>query len=263
MKRVPPSSAVFALILIGIGIWGVVQNKFVGIWAPGIQPAGVRTAMILVCSLFSLGCGAGLLLPRYAPLAMRIFLAFLFVWLVWCKGVALIHAPSEFASWESLGETAIIAAAAWLLTAVPQSGEKNELLKAISVRGPLILYGLALIAFGVSHLGYVTPTASLVPEWLPFPVSWVYFTAATYIAAGSALVIGRFSRPAAGLSALQMALFGLMVWLPKLAAGARDPDTLSETAISFALAASGWIVWDALKSPTIDVVPSDRALITA
>ena len=217
--------------------------------------------MILACSLVSLGSGAGLLLPRYTPMAMRILLAFLCIWLLWCKGIALIHAPREFASWESLGETAVIASATWILAALPKRGEKPP--NRIGEQGPRILYGLALIAFGLSHLGYVTLTASLVPAWVPSPASWVYLTAATYIAAGLALVVGRFSRPAAGLSALQMALFGLMVWLPKIAAGARDMDTLSETVLSFALAASGWVVWDALRSPVVDAAPADRTVIAA
>lgn len=263
MKRFSPSSTALALILIIIGIWGLAEDKFVGIWAPGIQPASLKTPMILACSLFSLGAGAGLLLPRYAPLAMRIFLAFLCVWLVWCKGVALVRAPGEFASWESLGETCVIISATWVLSAFPIRRDNGRPLNFAGEQGPRILYGLALIAFGISHLGYVTPTASLVPAWLPSPVSWVYFTAATYIAAGAALVFGLLSRPAAALSALQMALFGLLVWVPKIAAGARDSDTLSETAISFALAASGWVIWDAVKSPFIDVAPSDRTLIPA
>jgi hypothetical protein len=60
-----------------------------------------------------------------------------------------------------------------------------------------------------------------------------------------------------------MALFGLLVWVPKIAAGARDADTWSETAISFALAASGWVIWDAFKMPIADTVPIDRTLIAA
>jgi hypothetical protein len=39
-----------------------------------------------------------------------------------------------------------------------------------------------------------------------------------------------------------MALFGVSVWLPKIVVGARDPDTLNEAAISFVLAASGWVI---------------------
>ena len=68
-------------MLILIGIWGLAQNRFVAIWAPGIQPAELALllpGMIVVCSSISVGCGCGLLLPRHALLlAMRLLLAFL------------------------------------------------------------------------------------------------------------------------------------------------------------------------------------------
>jgi len=41
---------------------------------------------------------------------------------------------------------------------------------------------------------------------------------------------------------MQMALFGLLVWLPRIVLGSRDADTLNEAAISFMLAASGWVM---------------------
>lgn len=242
--RIPPSSAAFAFVLIAIGIWGFAQSQFVAIWAPGIQPAALRAPMIVASSLISIFAGAGLLVRRFAPMAMRLLLGFLGVWLVWCKGTALVHAPTELASWESLGETAVVVSAAWALAqaAPPSSEREGRGLNTLAGFGPFILYGLALIAFGVSHLAYLTLTASLVPKWMPWHVAWVYFTAATYVATGTALVVGRLARTAAALSALQMALFGVLVWLPRIAGGARDLDTFNETAISFALAASGWIV---------------------
>lgn len=244
MQRIAPSSAAFAFVLIAIGIWGFGQSQFVAIWAPGIQPAGLRAPMIVACSLVSVLAGAGLIVQRFQLTAMQLLLGFLCVWLVWCKGAALVHAPTELASFESLGETAVVMSAAWALAqAATLKGERDDRRSHKLPRlSPFILYGLALIAFGVSHLGYLTVTASLVPKWIPWHVAWVYFTAGTYVAAGTALVVGRVARTAAALSALQMALFGVLVWLPRIAGGARDLDTLNETAISFALAVSGWVV---------------------
>lgn len=163
------------------------------------------------------------------------------------KGPPLVHAATVLASWESLGETAVVLAATWALavgTSVdhPQSSPGGELAE----RGPRDVYGLALIAFGAAHLGYPALTASLVPSWLPWHLAWVYLTAAAYIAAGIALVAGRWPRLAATLSSLQMALFGALVWLPRIALGQRDADTLNETAISFTLAVSGWVIATAI-----------------
>ena len=107
--------------------------------------------------------------------------------------------------------------------------------------------GFALIAFGISHFGYAALTASLVPSWLPSHFFWVYFTGTTYTLAGIALVFGILRRTAAYLAALQMALFGILVWLLKIALGTWDIDTLNETAISFMLAASALVIASHLK----------------
>lgn len=243
-SAISPSRAAFAIVMIAVGLWGFVHSGFVAIWAPGIQQTGLRGPAAFVCSAISTFAGAGLLWSRSAYSASRILLAWLVVWLVWCKGIALIHAPAAPASWESAGETAVIIAATWTLAS---DLDWSEATGPVARSGPRILYGLALIAFGVAHFGYPGLTASLVPAWLPWHLAWVYLTGTTYVAAGTALVTNRFARPAAILSALQMALFGALVWVPKIADGARDADTLNEAAISFALAVSGWVIATAVS----------------
>ena len=240
MLRIPPSRVAFALVMIGVAIWGFADGGFVGVWAPGIRPASVRPAVAACCSLISIAAGAGMLWQPTARQAGLVLLGWLVLWLFWCKGPPLVHSPGDPAAWESAGETVVLIAAAWALAEAADLRVPSR--EAIATFGPRILYGLALIAFGISHFGYASLTASLVPAWLPSHLFWVYLTGTTYVAAGIALVAGRFVRTAAVLSTLQMALFEVLVWLPKIASGARDADTLSETVISFALAASGWVI---------------------
>lgn len=248
MRRFPLSRLAFAIVLMAMGFWGFAQGGFVGVWAPGIQPAGFRPGIAAWCSFVSLVAGAGILWWRTAYNAGSALFGTLVLWLFWCKGPPLAHAPTDPAAWESLGETAVLLAAAWTLAAgadwdFPMLRSPSPLAK----RGPPTVFGLSLIAFGISHFGYPELTASLVPSWLPWHLGWVYLTGSTYIAAGTALVLDRFARPAAILSALQMALFGLLVWLPKVAAGSHDADTLNEMAISFALAAAAWVIATAVR----------------
>ena len=101
-----------------------------------------------------------------------------------------------------------------------------------------------MIPFGYAHFANIKGTAALVPGWLPWHVGWAHFTGSTFIAAGGAILIGGFARLAAALSALQMTLFGVLVWLPILAAGSTNAFQWMEFATTLALTAAGWVVAD-------------------
>jgi uncharacterized membrane protein len=251
MRIVSVGHAVFAATMIAIGILGLVKSEYAAIWdgIPKALPA--REALPYLSALVALACGLGLLWPRTAALSARVLLAYLLFWMLIFKGRYILLAPTEEGSYQSTGENAVIVAGAWVLyTWFANDWDKKKLGFATGDKGVRIarvFYGLAMVAFGLSHFFYLQFTAPLIPSWLLWPVFWAYFTGTTYLLAGAAVLTGVFARLAATLAAVQMGSFILLVWLPIILAGKMTDFNWGEITVNFALVAGGWVVSESYK----------------
>src|SRR5262245_37133172 len=222
IRIVSASHPAFAAMMIAIGIHGLVKNDFDPLWQP--VPAGVpaRTLLMHLSAWIPLVTGVGLLIKPLAALAARVLLAFFLIWLVLRVVYVFISPVVNF--WWPTGQIAVMVAAAWILCIRLGEAWYARLLSFMfgnrGVRIARTLYGLALIPFGVAHFLYLQATVVDVPKWLGWPVGWSYFTGGALIAAGIAIVVGVFARLAAMLSALEMALLTLLVWVPVVLQGA-------------------------------------------
>jgi uncharacterized membrane protein len=261
MRIVSVGHAFFAATLIGVGLLGLMKGDFTAVWDPVPKGMPAREALVYVCALISLACGSGLLWRRTATVAARVLFAYLLLWLL-LLGLPTIFLSFDVGSWWSACKTATLLAAAWVVYVwFATDRDKQRLGFAAGntgLRAASLIYGFALIPFGLAHFLYLDATAVLVPAWLPSPVAWAYFTGAAYIAAGVAIVIGVCARLAVTLSALQTGIISLLVWVPRVVASNLNAFQWGEVVVSVALTAAAWVIVDSYSQTAAAIAAPAR-----
>jgi uncharacterized membrane protein len=262
MRIASVGHAVFAATIVGLGLMGLMKGDFATVWQPVPKSMPARDLVVALCACIFLASGAGLLWSRTAAFAARLLLAGLLLWLLLLRLPWIYVSPTLDMAWAAC-ETAAMAAAAWVLYVWFATDRDRQRLGSLSgdagLRIASVLYGLAIIGFGVAHFERVEATNALVPRWLPRPQAWTYLAGSAFIAAGVALLTNVWARLAAVSMAIQIGLFLLLVWVPVVARGSARPFQWMETATSLALTAGAWVMADAYRHrPWLAVDPSFR-----
>ncbi len=127
------------------------------------------------------------------------------------------------------------------------------------VSGALILFGastarIGYVGFALSVISFalyqaIRPhfTAQLVPAWIPpGQMFWLVVTTLAFALAAIALLTGRAALPAARMTALMIAGFGVTIWVPAVFANPHSLPDWSELILNFGICGSAWIVADDL-----------------
>jgi hypothetical protein len=191
-----------------------------------------------------IACGIGMQYPRSARLASIVVgVVYLLFSLACIPGI--IAAPTIYAQYGSFFEQFSLLCGAIALYAQTEANEARAIAFGRVARLGL---GLCAISFTVSQMVYLRVTADLVPKWIPpNQMFWAILTTIAFALAAIAILINRQARLALRLMTLMVALFGVVVWIPRLIARPQAHLNWSEFLLTFLIAGADWMVAD-LKS---------------
>lgn len=155
---------------------------------------------------------------------------------------AIVAAPTVYATYGSFFEQFSLLCGSVALLAATESSPARA-----AVLGRLARFGLGLCAtsFTLSQIIYLRVTANLVPRWIPpSQMFWAILTTIAFAFAAIALLVNRQAKLATRLMALMLALFGVMVWVPRLIAHPEAHLNWSEFALTFLIMGASWVVAD-------------------
>jgi len=245
------SHAVFAVVLIGWGILGLVKGDFAAGWAPVPESLPGRHVLVYLTALVCVACGGAMRFGQTAALATRGLFFWFLAWLLLLR-VPWIFVEFGVGTWWSASSTAVMTASVWVLySSLANDWDQQHFGFIVGDKGVRIaraLFGLGLIPIGLAHFIYLEATAPLVPAWMQWPVFWSYFTGGAFIVAGLAAITGVFARLGSTLVTLQIALLTLLVWTPRIAAGTMSAFQWGEVAVSIILTTCAWVVTDSYRS---------------
>lgn len=232
-----PARLLFGIASIAYGIVGLHSHHHAQPTATLAHVAAILEIIGGAAILVALaeGVGAALLLAAYVITTLLTV-------------PAIVAAPATYNPWGNAFEQVSLLTGALLVFGAFSPALKPRTLQ----RAGRILIGLCSASFGAEQAFYLAPTASLVPKWIPpSPTFWAYATTAAFALAAIALLIDRVPLLAARLLTAMIVLFGIIVWVPAVAANPHDIIGWSEGAETFAIAGATWILADLLAGRSL------------
>ena len=228
----------FALGAILLGVVAIVFRDFALQWQPVPPGFPLRVPLAFVSGSLLIIGGIAMLGRQYARQGALLLAAAYTLWLLILHGPIVASKPGDFGTWNGVAEVVFMIAGAITLYAAA-AGK----LSAKFAHGVCIAAGLSALAFGAAHFRYVEFVAALVPSWLPpNQIFWAFATGVGHMAAGLALLSGIKTSLGASLLAIMMALFVLLVHLPRVIAAPDEHLEWIMLGVAMSLSGSAWAI---------------------
>jgi len=228
----------FALGAILLGVVNIWFRDFALQWQPVPPGFPLRVPLAYVSGSLLIIGGVAILGKQYARQGALLLAAAYTLWLLILHGPILGSKPADLGTWNGIAEVVFMICGAITLYAAA-AGK----LTAKFAHGVCIAAGLSALAFGATHFKYVEFVAALVPAWLPpSQIFWAFATGVGHLVAGLALLSGIKTALGATFLALMMALFVLLVHLPRVIASPDEHLEWIMLGVALSLSGSAWAI---------------------
>jgi len=229
-----PGRHVFGVAAVAFGLITLVWHDYNGWHQPRYVVYAAAAALIFG--------GAGIQFRRTTKTGAAVLGAVYLVFALQCVP-GIVAKPQIYNSWGNFFEQFSLVTGAAIVYARLSSAWSPETLKRIG----RILLGVCTASFTLEQAVYFHPTVSLIPKWLPpSQMFWAVTTTVFFALAAVALLTNRMALLATRLLTMMLILFGLLVWVPLLLTDPHSHTSWSETAETFAIAGTAWILADLL-----------------
>lgn len=204
-------------------------------------PAPLMTIAAWCLALAQIAGGIGMLFSRAARFA-SVVLGIVFVLFSLACIPGIIGAPTTYVQYGNFFEQfSILCGAIAVYAATGTNRARSSVLGRVARLG----LGFCTVSFALAQIVYLKFTASLVPAWIPLgQMFWAMLTTVAFALAAVAILIDRQAQLAMRLMTLMIALFGILVWIPQIAAKPEALANWSEFAENFLIAGAAWLVAD-------------------
>jgi hypothetical protein len=151
----------------------------------------------------------------------------------------IIAAPAVYAQYGSFFEQfSLLCGAIAVYAATEPDAERGSAFGRAARLG----LGVCAISFTLSQIFYLHLTAGLVPTWIPpNRMFWAVLTTIAFALAAIALLVNRLARVAIRLMTLMLALFAVLVWIPRLIAQPKEHGNWSEFSLTLLITGATWM----------------------
>ena len=223
-----------AILLGAVGIW---FHDFAMQWQPVPADFPLRMQFAIVTGLLLILGGGETLSGKWAHGGAALLAGIYGLWVLILHVPLIVMKPTDLGTWNGVAEIVLMTTGAVALYAGVR-GRRGRLATLVC-----LVTGFCALVFGATHIKYVQFTATMVPAWIPpNQIFWAYLTGGVHVATGLSLVSGIRSQLGATVLAVMMAVFVLLVHIPRVYASPGEQLEWIMLGVALSLSGAAWLV---------------------